>query len=58
MIEATKVIKAAAKAAKEAKEAAKPEQAMRSGRASTLPGHLKEVGYAPPKQGLQAKKST
>jgi hypothetical protein len=54
-----KEAKAAQEAAIEAaKEAAKPEQATRSGRASTLPGHLKEVGYAPPKRGFRAKKST
>lgn len=57
-IEAAKAAKVAAKAAKEAKEAAKPEQATRSGRASTLPSHLKEVGYEPPKRSLRAKKST
>ncbi|KAF8230320.1 hypothetical protein L208DRAFT_1476727 [Tricholoma matsutake] len=47
----------AAKAAKEAREVAKPEQARRSGRASTLPDHLKQAGYAPPKRGSRAKKS-
>ncbi|KAF8218448.1 hypothetical protein L208DRAFT_1498317, partial [Tricholoma matsutake] len=48
---ATKAAKAATKAAKEGREVAKPELAMRSGRASTLPDHLKQVGYAPPKWG-------
>ncbi|KAF8223644.1 hypothetical protein L208DRAFT_1381382 [Tricholoma matsutake] len=56
-IEAAKAAKVATRAAKEAREAAKPEQAMRSGHASTLPDHLKQVGYAPPKWGSQAKKS-
>jgi hypothetical protein len=57
-IEATKAAKAAAKAAKEAREAAGPEQARRSGRVSTLPDHLKEAGYTPPKQGSRGKKRT
>ena len=56
-IKAEKVAKAAAKAAKEAREAAKPEQATRSGRASTLPDHLKQAWYAPPKWGSWVKKS-
>jgi len=48
----------AAKAAKDAREAVGPEQARRSGCVSTLPDHLKEAGYAPPKRVLQGKKST
>jgi len=57
-IEAAKAAKAAVKAAKEAREVAGPERARRSGRVSTLPDRLKEVGYAPPKRASRGKKST
>jgi hypothetical protein len=57
-IVATKAAEVAVKAAKEAKvEVAKPGQARRSGRTSTLPGRL-QGGYTKPKRGSRAQKST
>lgn len=57
-IMATKAAEVAVKAAKEAKvEAAKPGQARRSGRTSTLPGRL-QGGYTKPKRGSRAQKIT
>ena len=53
---AAKAAKAAAKAAKEARKAEKPGPARRSGRVPTLPDHLKEVGYSPPRRGPRANK--
>ena len=46
-----------AKSAKEAREAVGPERARRSGHVSTLPDHLKEAGYVPPKRVSRGKKS-
>ena len=53
---AAKAAKVATKAAKAAREAAEPGPARRSGRVPTLPDHLKEVGYSPPKRSSQANK--
>ena len=55
---AAKVAKVAAKEAKEARKVEKPGPARRSGRVPTLPDHLKEVGYSPPRRGSRANKKS
>jgi len=55
--EAAKAAKAAAKVAKAAREAVEPGPARRSGRVPTLPGHLKGVGYSPPKRRANKKRT-
>ena len=60
-IEATKAAmaeKVAAKEAKKARKVEKPGPARRSGHVPTLPDHLKEVGYLPPRRGLWANKKS